>query len=187
MSQVFYVLLHGCARMKEQGQRLCPLLFLNNMSRVVYVPARIKEQGQRLNEAPLGGGGGAHVPRLNFTASYVAISEQYDIRFTEACWINTQVTLWWLGLRLNFSAHACRCCVQLEMGLFDGILKKGLSVTVTDKVKVIHHLILSNLLYWSCAVNEAIRSFRLIQCKISSPVGQHLTITSNSLNTLPST
>ena len=91
MSRVFYVLFHGWARMKEQGQRLCPLLFLNNMSRVVYVPARIKEQVQRLNEALLRGG--AHVPRLNFTASYVAISEQYDIRFTEACWINTQVTL----------------------------------------------------------------------------------------------
>ena len=28
-----------------------------------------------LNEALLGGGGGAHVPRLNFTASYVAILE----------------------------------------------------------------------------------------------------------------
>ena len=93
------------------------------------------------------------------------------------------------GLKAEpFLAHACRCCVQLEMGLFDGILKKGLSVavTVTDKVKVIHHLLLGNLLYCLFAVNEAIRSFRLHQCKISSPVGQHLT-TSNSLNTLPST
>ena len=52
--------------MKEQGQRLCPLLFLNNMSRVVYVPARIKEQGQRLNEAPLGGGGGCPCPPSEF-------------------------------------------------------------------------------------------------------------------------
>ena len=38
------------------------------------------------------------------------------------------------------------------MVLFDEILKKGLSVTITDKVKVIHHLILGNLLYCLCAV-----------------------------------
>jgi len=69
--------------------------------------------------------------------------------------------------------HAAACCVQLEMGLFDGILKKGLSVTVSDKVEVIHHLLLGNLLYCLCAVNKAIRSFRLLKCKISSPVGQH--------------
>ena len=68
------------------------------------------------------------------------------------------------GLKAEpFLAHACCCCVQLEMGLFDGILKKGLSVTVTEKVKVIHHLLLGNLLYCLCAVNEAIRSFRLLQ------------------------
>ena len=68
-------------------------------------------------------------------------------------------------LMTGLKAHACRCCVQLEMVLFDGILKKGLSVavTVTDKVKVIHHLLSGNLLYCLCAVNEAIRSFRLLQ------------------------
>ena len=54
MSRVFYVLFHGCAGMKEQGQRLCPLLFQSCSfwticHGVVYVPARIKEQGQRLN------------------------------------------------------------------------------------------------------------------------------------------
>ena len=42
--------------LKDEGTRptsmsptLSVVLFLNNMSRVVYVPARIKEQGQRLN------------------------------------------------------------------------------------------------------------------------------------------
>ena len=54
MSRVFYVLFQGCAGMKEQGQRLCPLLFRSCSfwticHGVVYVPARIKEQGQRLN------------------------------------------------------------------------------------------------------------------------------------------
>ena len=63
--------------------------------------------------------------------------------------------------------------VLMEMVLFDEILKKGLRVTITDKVKVIHHLILGNLLYCLCAVNKAIRSFRLLKYKISSPVGQH--------------
>ena len=53
-----------------------------------------------------------------------------------------------------FLAYACCRCVKLEMGLFDGILKKGLSVTATDKVKVIHHLLLGNLLYCLGAVNE---------------------------------
>ena len=78
-------------------------------------------------------------------------------------------------------AYACRCCVKLEMVLFDEILKKGLSVTITDKVKVIHHLILGNLLYCLFAVNEAIRSFRLLQCKISSPACGTTLMTSNSL------
>ena len=67
------------------------------------------------------------------------------------------------------------------MVLFDEILKKGLSVTITDKVKVIHHLILGNLLYCLFAVNEAIRSFRLLQCKISSPACGTTLMTSNSL------
>ena len=55
--------------------------------------------------------------------------------------------------------------IILEMSLFDGIIKKGLSVTATDKVKVIHHLLLGNLLYCLGAVNEDIRSFNYFNVK----------------------
>ena len=38
-----------------------------------------------------------------------------------------------------FLAYACCCCVKLELwsSSVDEILKKGLSVTITDKVKLI--------------------------------------------------